>query len=54
MRRQLTGYTHTSPDPVTRSFLDILSTQTPLMPAQVAERLRDTDRTTRAVPNRHE
>ncbi|MFJ5274908.1 LysR family transcriptional regulator substrate-binding protein [Streptomyces sp. NPDC088358] len=56
VRRQLTGYTRTSPDPVTTSFLDILSTQAPLMPAHVAERerLRDTDRTTSADPHKHE
>ncbi|MDX3077836.1 LysR family transcriptional regulator [Streptomyces sp. MI02-7b] len=54
VRRHLTGYTRTSPDPVTTSFLDILSSQAPLMPAHVAERLRDADRTTRAAPRKHE
>ncbi|MFJ4845796.1 MULTISPECIES: LysR family transcriptional regulator [unclassified Streptomyces] len=40
VRRRLTGYTRTTPDPVTESFLEILSTHAPLMPAHVAARLR--------------
>lgn len=54
VRRQLSGYTRTSPDPVTSSFLDALSTHAPLMPTHVAERLRDTDRTPLAAPRNRE
>ncbi|MEU3184111.1 LysR family transcriptional regulator [Streptomyces sp. NPDC006923] len=38
--RQLTGYTRTSPDPVTTSFLEALSAHAPLMPAHIGRRLR--------------
>ncbi|MFC9286016.1 LysR family transcriptional regulator [Streptomyces sp. NPDC057052] len=44
LRRQLTGYTRTSPDPVTSSFLEALGDHAPLLPAHVARRLRITDR----------
>ncbi|UXY32131.1 LysR family transcriptional regulator [Streptomyces sp. HUAS TT20] len=50
LRRRLTGYTRTSPDPVTASFLDILGDHAPLMPAHVGRRLRITDRTARRPP----
>ncbi|MGC0379706.1 LysR family transcriptional regulator [Streptomyces sp. SAI-229] len=40
VRRQLTGYTRTSPDPVTASFLETLGAHAPLMPPHVGRRLR--------------
>lgn len=40
LRRQLTGYTRTSPDRVTASFLETLGQHAPLMPAHVSRRLR--------------
>ncbi|MEU6740221.1 LysR family transcriptional regulator [Streptosporangium sandarakinum] len=40
VRRRLTGYTRTGPDPVTVSFLEVLGDHAPLLPPHVARRLR--------------
>ncbi|MFD8815302.1 LysR substrate-binding domain-containing protein [Streptomyces sp. NPDC059627] len=50
LRRHLAGYTRTSPDPVTASFLEILGDHAPLMPGHVDRRLRSTGRTARRPP----
>ncbi|GAA2450795.1 LysR family transcriptional regulator [Streptomyces glaucus] len=50
LRRRLTGYTRTSPDPVTASFLDLLGDHAPLMPPHVGRRLRPAARTDRRPP----
>jgi DNA-binding transcriptional LysR family regulator len=50
LRRQLTGYTRTSPDPVTASFLETLGEHAPLMPTHVARRLRTAERSARRLP----
>ncbi|GGY12052.1 LysR family transcriptional regulator [Streptomyces anandii] len=47
VRRQLTGYTRTSPDPVTSSFLEALTEPGLLMPGHVARRLRAAGRAPR-------
>ncbi|WP_181794826.1 LysR family transcriptional regulator [Streptomyces sp. WELS2] len=54
LRRQLTGYTRTSPDPVTASFLEHLAEHAPLMPAHVAGRLRTAGRSARRPPSERE
>ncbi|MFE0329443.1 hypothetical protein ACFW08_22155 [Streptomyces sp. NPDC058960] len=49
LRRQLTGYTRTIPDPVTSSFPETLAEHAPLMPAHVAGCLRTADRAARRL-----
>ncbi|MFI7142491.1 LysR family transcriptional regulator [Streptomyces massasporeus] len=54
LRRRLTGYTRTSPDPVTANFLETLGDHASLTPPHVARRLRTGDRPQRrasTVPN---
>ncbi|MEU4097214.1 LysR family transcriptional regulator [Streptomyces sp. NPDC026673] len=52
--RRLSGYTRTTPDPVTASFLEVLGEHAPLMPHHVARRLRPTGRSTRRSGARRE
>ncbi|MEU6346526.1 LysR family transcriptional regulator [Streptomyces sp. NPDC046977] len=54
LRRRLTGYTRTAPDPVTASFLDALGEHAPLMPRQVARRLGLVDQSMRRAGMRRE